>query len=145
MLQQLLCLPLVFKLRVCVVFTLSTIWSWCKWFFYFFTGGLNSFFFFFCHCITANLDGRTGAIGFVPLIVPRVFHPLAIIRVNNQTYEPIRGSNGLCIRAETSKNSTLVLMLKQLFVESIYKNSVRCTYCTWISFCPLMQMSQGCS
>lgn len=39
----------------------------------------------------------------MPLIVPRAFHPLAIIRVNSETYEPTRGPNGLCTRAETSK------------------------------------------
>ncbi|KAK9295155.1 hypothetical protein QLX08_010436 [Tetragonisca angustula] len=61
----------------------------------------------------ANLDGRTGAIGFVPLIVPRVFHPLAIIRVNNQTYEPIRGSNGLCIRAETNEPGMFIGLIKE--------------------------------
>lgn len=56
--------------------------------------------------IKANFDGRIGAVGFVPLIVPRRFHPLAIIQVNNQTYEPVRDSNGLCIRAGTSENLT---------------------------------------
>ncbi|CAD1478003.1 unnamed protein product, partial [Heterotrigona itama] len=76
-----------------------------------FIGGLESN--FFCRCVTANLDGRTGAIGFVPLIVPRVFHPLAIIRVNNQTYEPIRGSNGLCIRAETNEPGMFIGLIKE--------------------------------
>ncbi|KOC62939.1 Long-chain fatty acid transport protein 4 [Habropoda laboriosa] len=61
----------------------------------------------------ANFDGRIGAVGFVPLIVPRVFHPLAIIRVNNETYEPVRGSNGLCIRAETNEPGMFIGLIKE--------------------------------
>lgn len=74
--------------------------------------------------IKANFDGRIGAVGFVPLIVPRRFHPLAIIRVNNQTYEPVRDSNGLCIRAGTSENLTLILCFKHWLKElkDKYKN-----------------------
>ncbi|XP_017886848.1 long-chain fatty acid transport protein 4-like [Ceratina calcarata] len=61
----------------------------------------------------ANLDGQPGAIGFMPLIVPRMFHPLAIIRVNNETYEPVRGSNGLCIRAETNEPGMFIGLIKE--------------------------------
>ncbi|XP_043252289.1 long-chain fatty acid transport protein 4-like [Colletes gigas] len=60
-----------------------------------------------------NLDGRTGAVGFVPLIVPRVFHPVAIIRVNNDTYEPVRGPNGLCIRANINEPGMLIGLIKE--------------------------------
>lgn len=58
--------------------------------------------------IAANMDGRIGAVGFLPVIVPKSLVPLAVIRVNQETYEPIRGANGLCIRAEISKNLILL-------------------------------------
>lgn len=61
----------------------------------------------------SNFDGRIGAVGFVPLIVPRRFHPLAIIRVNNQTYEPVRDSNGLCIRAGTNEPGMFIGLIKE--------------------------------
>ncbi|XP_029043272.1 long-chain fatty acid transport protein 4-like [Osmia bicornis bicornis] len=61
----------------------------------------------------ANLDGKAGAVGFVPLIIPRRFHPLAIIRVNSETYEPIRGPNGLCIRAETNEPGMFIGLIKE--------------------------------
>lgn len=54
------------------------------------------------------MDGRIGAVGFLPVIVPKSLVPLAVIRVNQETYEPIRGANGLCIRAEISKNLILL-------------------------------------
>ncbi|XP_076224108.1 long-chain fatty acid transport protein 4 isoform X2 [Nomia melanderi] len=60
-----------------------------------------------------NLDGRTGAVGFVPLIVPRKFHPVAIIRVNSETYEPIRGPNGLCIRADINEPGMFIGLIKE--------------------------------
>lgn len=61
----------------------------------------------------ANLDGKAGAIGFVPLLIPRRFHPLAIIRVHSETYEPIRGPNGLCIRAETNEPGMFIGLIKE--------------------------------
>ncbi|PBC31305.1 Long-chain fatty acid transport protein [Apis cerana cerana] len=71
----------------------------------------------------SNFDGRIGAVGFVPLIVPRRFHPLAIIRVNNQTYEPVRDSNGLCIRAGTSD-----ILVEDEFGYLYFKDRVGDTY-----------------
>lgn len=61
----------------------------------------------------ANLDGKAGAVGFVPLIIPRRFHPLAIIRVNNETYEPVRDPNGLCIRADTNELGMFIGLIKE--------------------------------
>ncbi|KZC12231.1 PREDICTED: long-chain fatty acid transport protein 4-like [Dufourea novaeangliae] len=60
-----------------------------------------------------NLDGRAGAVGCVPLIVPRSFHPVAIIRVNNETYEPVRGPNGLCIRADINEPGMFIGLIKE--------------------------------
>ena len=61
----------------------------------------------------ANLDGRAGAVGFVPLIVPRAFHPVAIIRVHKETYEPVRGPNGLCIRADINEPGMFIGLIKE--------------------------------
>ncbi|XP_045542793.1 long-chain fatty acid transport protein 4 [Papilio machaon] len=43
----------------------------------------------------ANTDGTPGAIGFVSRILPSIY-PIAIIKVNQETGEPIRDSRGLC-------------------------------------------------
>ncbi|XP_073941559.1 long-chain fatty acid transport protein 4-like [Choristoneura fumiferana] len=42
-----------------------------------------------------NIDSKPGAIGFVSRIIPQVY-PIAIIKVDQETGEPIRDSNGLC-------------------------------------------------
>ncbi|KAI1298139.1 Long-chain fatty acid transport protein 4 [Halotydeus destructor] len=48
-----------------------------------------------------NLTGKEGACGFVSQIVPRWFlnliYPVGIIKVNEETGEPVRGPDGLCI------------------------------------------------
>lgn len=46
-----------------------------------------------------NVDNKEGAIGFVSRIIPSVY-PIAIIKVDEDTGEPIRDSNGLCQVAE---------------------------------------------
>lgn len=51
-----------------------------------------------------NVDNQVGAVGFVPSILPKSLHPVAIVRVNPETGEPVRGPDGYCIRAEISKN-----------------------------------------
>lgn len=43
----------------------------------------------------ANTDGTPGAIGFVSRIIPSVY-PIAIIKVDQETGEPVRDSRGLC-------------------------------------------------
>ncbi|XP_053625526.1 long-chain fatty acid transport protein 4-like [Plodia interpunctella] len=42
-----------------------------------------------------NTDGTPGAVGFVSRIIPKVY-PIAIIKVDQETGEPIRDYNGLC-------------------------------------------------
>lgn len=49
--------------------------------------------------MTVNFDGRVGAVGFVSLIAPSVY-PVALIKVDEDTGEPIRGKDGLCIRCK---------------------------------------------
>lgn len=47
--------------------------------------------------IVVNTDNTVGAIGFVSRIVPSAY-PISIIKVNPDTGEPIRNSDGLCIQ-----------------------------------------------
>ncbi|XP_050693749.1 long-chain fatty acid transport protein 4-like isoform X1 [Eriocheir sinensis] len=46
-----------------------------------------------------NIDGRVGAVGFVSVLFPRVY-PVALLKVDEETREIIRDSNGLCIRCK---------------------------------------------
>jgi hypothetical protein len=52
--------------------------------------------------LTANIDNTVGAIGFVSRIIP-TFYPIAIVRVDPQTGDPIRDAKGLCIRCQPGK------------------------------------------
>lgn len=46
--------------------------------------------------ILVNIDNRVGAVGFVPKYASALY-PVALLRVNEETGEPIRGPNGFCI------------------------------------------------
>lgn len=52
----------------------------------------------------ANLDGKAGSCGFVTRALPKflmkLVYPVGLIRVNEDTGEPHRGPDGLCIRCE---------------------------------------------
>uniref|UniRef100_A0A2A4K8S3 Very long-chain fatty acid transport protein n=1 Tax=Heliothis virescens TaxID=7102 RepID=A0A2A4K8S3_HELVI len=55
----------------------------------------------------ANVDGTPGAIGFVSRIFPKVY-PIAIIKVNQETGEPIRDSRGLCQLAQPDEPGVFI-------------------------------------
>ncbi|XP_004929240.1 long-chain fatty acid transport protein 4 isoform X2 [Bombyx mori] len=55
----------------------------------------------------ANTDGTPGAIGFVSRIIPRVY-PIAIIKVDQETGEPIRDQKGLCQLAEPNEPGVFI-------------------------------------
>lgn len=57
-----------------------------------------------------NFDGRVGAVGFVSMIAPSVY-PVALIKVNEETGEPIRGEDGLCIRCKPGEPGMFVGMI----------------------------------
>lgn len=59
-----------------------------------------------------NVDNQVGAVGFVPSILPKSLHPVALIRVNPETCEPIRGKDGFCIRTEIGEPGMLIGMIK---------------------------------
>ncbi|CAL7934303.1 unnamed protein product [Xylocopa violacea] len=46
-----------------------------------------------------NIDNKVGAVGFVPLYAGSLY-PVTLIRVDEETGEPMRGPNGLCIRCK---------------------------------------------
>lgn len=54
-----------------------------------------------------NVDNTVGAIGFVSRIIPSVY-PISIIRVNEETGEPIRDSRGLCIPCEPNEPGVFI-------------------------------------
>ncbi|KAL0849046.1 hypothetical protein ABMA28_013409 [Loxostege sticticalis] len=55
----------------------------------------------------ANTDGTPGAIGFLSRIIPAVY-PIAIIKVDQETGEPIRNSQGLCQLAEPDEPGVFI-------------------------------------
>lgn len=54
----------------------------------------------YCIKFSGNIDGKVGAIGFIPQCLPKSLVPVAIIRVDEATHQPVRDSQGLCIRCE---------------------------------------------
>ncbi|GBP23085.1 Long-chain fatty acid transport protein 1 [Eumeta japonica] len=54
-----------------------------------------------------NVDGTVGAIGFVSRIIPKVY-PIAIIKVDQETGEPIRDSMGLCQLAKPQEPGVFI-------------------------------------
>ncbi|KAL0849044.1 hypothetical protein ABMA28_013408 [Loxostege sticticalis] len=54
-----------------------------------------------------NVDNKMGAIGFVSRIVPS-YYPIAILKVNQETGEPIRNSEGLCQLAEPGEPGVFI-------------------------------------
>lgn len=56
---------------------------------------LNYFIFGFI----VNIDGRIGAVGFLPRIAHSLY-PVSLIKVNQETEEPIRNAKGFCISCQ---------------------------------------------
>jgi len=54
-----------------------------------------------------NIDNKVGAIGFTTRIVPSLY-PVALIKVDETTGEPIRGHDGLCIQCEPGEPGEMV-------------------------------------
>ena len=52
-----------------------------------------------------------GAVGAVSLIAPSVF-PLALIRVSEETGEPLRGKDGLCIRCQPGESGMFIAKIR---------------------------------
>ncbi|CAG5056665.1 unnamed protein product [Parnassius apollo] len=58
-----------------------------------------------------NIDNKTGAIGFISRIIPAVY-PIAIIKVDENTGEPIRDSRGLCQVAKPNEPGVFIGKIK---------------------------------
>ncbi|KAL4715153.1 hypothetical protein ACJJTC_012200 [Scirpophaga incertulas] len=54
-----------------------------------------------------NVDNKMGAIGFVSRIIPQVY-PIAILKVDQETGEPIRNSRGLCQLAKVGEPGVFI-------------------------------------
>ena len=59
-----------------------------------------------------NIDNIVGAVGFLPIIWPffmvELFLPLFLIRVDQETGEPVRDDKGFCIRCEPGEPGEFV-------------------------------------
>ncbi|XP_041971166.1 long-chain fatty acid transport protein 4-like [Aricia agestis] len=58
-----------------------------------------------------NINNKTGAIGFVSRIIPQVY-PIAIIKVDEDTGEPIRDARGLCQLAKPNEPGVFIGKIK---------------------------------
>ncbi|NXD71984.1 S27A1 protein, partial [Eolophus roseicapillus] len=65
-----------------------------------------------CNCSIANLDGKVGACGFNSRILPSVY-PIRLVKVNEDTMELIRDSQGLCIPCRPGEPGLLVGQINQ--------------------------------
>ncbi|ESP05040.1 hypothetical protein LOTGIDRAFT_205996 [Lottia gigantea] len=59
------------------------------------------------NCNIINFENKVGAVGFLTRILPFLY-PVTLIRVNEQTGEPLRDRNGLCIFAKPGEAGELV-------------------------------------
>lgn len=55
----------------------------------------------------ANFDNTMGAVGFVPRIA-KFLYPVDLVRCDEETGEPLRGDNGLCLKCEPGEAGVLV-------------------------------------
>lgn len=60
-----------------------------------------------------NSENKVGAVGFNTRLAPFLY-PISLIRVDERTGDPIRDSNGMCLRCEPGQStmnvfSTLIL------------------------------------
>ncbi|XP_021197440.3 long-chain fatty acid transport protein 4 isoform X1 [Helicoverpa armigera] len=58
-----------------------------------------------------NIDNKTGAIGFVSRIIPAVY-PIAILKVDPETGEPVRNKKGLCQLAAPNEPGVFIGKIK---------------------------------
>lgn len=53
--------------------------------------------------LAVNFDNTIGAVGFIPRLLPASLFPIALIKYDEATGEPIRNKNGLCIRTKPGR------------------------------------------
>jgi len=60
------------------------------------------------NCSVANYGGRVGSVGFIPTLLPSILFPLCLVKVDKDTKEPVRDSDGLCVVCQTGEPGELV-------------------------------------
>lgn len=65
-----------------------------------------------CNCSIANMDGKVGACGFNSRILPRVY-PIRLVRVDEDSLQPLRDAHGLCVPCEPGEPGLLVGQIDQ--------------------------------
>ncbi|KAF0875117.1 S27A1 protein, partial [Crocuta crocuta] len=65
-----------------------------------------------CNCSIANMDGKVGSCGFNSRVLPHVY-PIQLVKVNEDTMEPLRDAQGLCIPCQAGEPGLLVGQINQ--------------------------------
>ncbi|XP_051685958.1 long-chain fatty acid transport protein 1 [Oryctolagus cuniculus] len=65
-----------------------------------------------CNCSIANMDGKVGACGFNSRILPLVY-PIRLVRVDEDSLQPLRDARGLCVPCEPGEPGLLVGQIDQ--------------------------------
>ncbi|ERE89029.1 long-chain fatty acid transport protein 1 [Cricetulus griseus] len=65
-----------------------------------------------CNCSIANMDGKVGSCGFNSRILTHVY-PIRLVKVNEDTMEPLRDAQGLCIPCQPGEPGLLVGQINQ--------------------------------
>lgn len=65
-----------------------------------------------CNCSIANMDGKVGACGFNSRILPNVY-PIRLVRVDEDSMELVRNSQGLCVPCNPGEPGLLVGRINQ--------------------------------
>lgn len=60
----------------------------------------------------ANLDGTIGAVGSLPQCLPSSLFPVMIVKIDQETKEPIRDKNGMCIPCKPNEPGMFVGQIK---------------------------------
>ncbi|GBP23080.1 Long-chain fatty acid transport protein 4 [Eumeta japonica] len=59
-----------------------------------------------------NVDNTLGAVGFLPMLVPKSLHPIALVRVDEEG-NIVRGANGYCIRCAPNEPGMFIGLIAQ--------------------------------
>ncbi|XP_065331791.1 long-chain fatty acid transport protein 4-like [Cloeon dipterum] len=60
------------------------------------------------NCNIVNSEGKIGAVGFLPIILPDFANPLALVRANEQTGELTRDKDNFCIRCKPGEPGMII-------------------------------------
>lgn len=60
-----------------------------------------------------NIDGKIGAIGCLPRCIPMSLYPMAIVKVDEETNQPIRNEKGHCIRCKSGEPGMLIGIISE--------------------------------